>query len=78
VNIIRTLPALQHDLGDPEDCDTTGEDHAPDALRYGLMSRPWRRPRPAAETPPDFKLLQHATMNDLWESDGLSLFEQDY
>lgn len=67
VHIIRTLPALQHDLTDPEDCDTDGEDHGPDALRYGFMSRPWRRPKP---TPPQetVKLLQNATMNDLWEA----------
>lgn len=68
VHIIRTLPALQHDLNDPEDCNTDGEDHAPDSLRYGLMSRPWRRPRPAPPAPPKFKLLQNATMNDLWEA----------
>jgi hypothetical protein len=66
-HLIRTLPALQHDLNDPEDCDTDGEDHAPDDLRYGFMSRPWRRPRPVlpVET---IKLLQNATMNDLWAS----------
>jgi hypothetical protein len=68
VHIIRTLPALQHDLNDPEDCDTDGEDHAPDALRYGFMSRPWRRPR--ATPPPEetVKLLQNATMDDLWSA----------
>lgn len=66
VHIIRTLPAMQHDLNDPEDCDTDGEDHAPDALRYGFMSRPWRRPKPGPPPPPKFKLLQKATMNDLW------------
>lgn len=68
VHIIRTLPALQHDLNDPEDCDTDGEDHAPDALRYGFMSRPWRRPKPAAVAEVTVKLLQNATMNDLWEA----------
>lgn len=39
-NLIRTLPSLVHDEHDVEDCDTNGEDHAPDALRYGLMTRP--------------------------------------
>lgn len=39
--IIRTLPAMQHDAKRPEDMDTRGEDHAPDTLRYGCMSRPW-------------------------------------
>lgn len=40
VHLIRTLPALQHDEDDPEDVDSDQEDHAPDALRYGCMSRP--------------------------------------
>lgn len=37
---IRTIPALVHDEGNPDDVDTTGEDHAADAIRYGLMARP--------------------------------------
>jgi len=36
-NLIRTLPALVHDEKKPEDVDTRGEDHAYDALRYGLL-----------------------------------------
>ena len=40
-DLIRTLPALQHDPNRPEDVDTEGEDHAPDALRYACMSRPY-------------------------------------
>lgn len=71
VHTIRTLPALQHDLNDPEDCDTDGEDHAPDTLRYGVMSRPWRRPKPASKTEVTVKLLQNATMNDLWSAKEL-------
>lgn len=71
-HIIRTLPALQHDLNDPEDCNTDGEDHAPDTLRYGFMSRPWRRPRPPLPSEANVKLLQNATMNDLWEAHELS------
>jgi hypothetical protein len=39
-NLIRTLPALPFDEHDPEDVDTMSEDHAPDALRYALMTRP--------------------------------------
>lgn len=38
--LIRTLPAMVQDDHDPEDIDTTKDDHAVDALRYGLMSRP--------------------------------------
>jgi hypothetical protein len=37
-NLIRTLPALPIDGLDPEDVDTNAEDHAYDALRYGLQS----------------------------------------
>lgn len=64
-NLIRTLPALQHDLKDPEDCDTDGEDHAPDDLRYGCMSRPWTRPKPPPE-PRVAKRLQDATLTELF------------
>lgn len=37
-NLVRTLPALVHDDKNPEDVNTEGEDHAYDALRYGVMS----------------------------------------
>ena len=36
----RTLPAAVSTDKDPDDLDTTGDDHALDALRYGAMSRP--------------------------------------
>lgn len=39
VNLIRTLPALSYDSFNREDA-ADGDDHAPEALRYGLMSRP--------------------------------------
>ncbi len=35
-------------------CDSDGEDHAPDALRYGLMSRSAPKALPAASPPGDF------------------------
>lgn len=35
-NLARTIPALIHSKTNPEDVDTDGEDHLPDALRYGL------------------------------------------
>ena len=38
-NLIRTLPALVFDSRNREDS-ADGEDHAPESLRYGLMSRP--------------------------------------
>lgn len=65
-HLIRTLPALQHDLKNAEDCDTDGEDHAPDSLRYGLMSRPWTR-NALKKPEEDIKLLQNATFAEIWE-----------
>ena len=53
LDLIRTLPALQHDTHKPEDLDSDGEDHSADALRYGLMSRPWMRPSPKPAEPAD-------------------------
>jgi len=75
-HLIRTLSALQHDKDDPEDCDTDGEDHGPDALRYGCMSRPWVRPSPLsiarhpdrpAWLPPSVKIIQEVTLMDLFQ-----------
>jgi len=45
---IRTLAALQHDDVESkfEDADTEGEDHPPDGIRYGCMSRPRKLPDP--------------------------------
>ncbi len=44
-NLIRTLPNLtspeNDSVGDMDDIDTKQEDHALDALRYGVMSRPY-------------------------------------
>ena len=39
-NMVAQLPALPIDKRNPEDIDTTSEDHLYDALRYGIMSRP--------------------------------------
>jgi len=39
-NLIRTLPSLVYDTRRVEDLDTDGDDHAADAIRYGIMSRP--------------------------------------
>jgi hypothetical protein len=39
-NLIRTLPNLTYDEHDHEDVSGKCEDHAPEALRYGCMSRP--------------------------------------
>lgn len=52
-NLIRTLPALQHDTLKPEDLDSDGEDHAADTLRYLCMGRPWKAPLPSPAKPKD-------------------------
>lgn len=51
--LIRTLPALQHDAARAEDVDTDGEDHAADELRYACMSRPYTIGAAAPRPPPD-------------------------
>lgn len=38
--VCRTIPTLIIDKNDPEDLDSKGEDHAADAIRYGLMAMP--------------------------------------
>lgn len=43
VNLIRTMAAIPIDKNDPEDVNTDTDDHAYDALRYGVMSRPMAR-----------------------------------
>jgi hypothetical protein len=53
LDTIRTLPALQHDDGRPEDVDTDGEDHAADSLRYACLSRPYVAPLPAEALLPE-------------------------
>lgn len=40
LNCISELPAIPLDKKNPEDVDTTVDDHAYDALRYGVQSRP--------------------------------------
>lgn len=61
-HIIRTLPALQHDPLKAEDVDTDAEDHAPDTLRYGCMSRPWVRDAPGV---PKARFETDLTINEL-------------
>ncbi len=51
-NLIRTLPTLIFDEHNAEDVSSNCEDHAPEALRYGLMSRPvGAKPSKAAKKP---------------------------
>lgn len=50
----RTLKQLQTDQHKPEDCDTDGEDHAPDAVSLACKARPWVKEAPK-EPPKDIK-----------------------
>jgi hypothetical protein len=70
VDLIRTLPALQHDKLKPEDVDSDMEDHAPDEARYACMSRPWIRKAPADDQPKNvtgYKSLQPDNAASDWK-----------
>lgn len=49
-DIIRTLPAMQHDESRPEDLDSDMEDHGVDSVRYACLSRPYTAPLPPQAT----------------------------
>ena len=63
-DLIRTLPALQHDEARAEDVDSDAEDHAPDELRYACMSRPWTR---ALDIPKPIRGADKMTMAEAWK-----------
>lgn len=60
VHTIRTVSAIPTSLSDPEDVDTAAEDHAWDALRYGL-----RRRKPQSDAPEKAVVDQFAWMRRL-------------
>jgi len=62
VNLIRTLPALVRDEKNPDDVDTDGEDHAPDALRYLLLGLNVPRAGTAQRRPADAGALAERTI----------------
>lgn len=53
-NTLRTLPILQYSARDPEDLDTTEEDHIADALRYFCMMSPLS---PEREAKPNYPTI---------------------
>ena len=61
-NIIRTLPLLQHDDRNPNDCANEPHEitHAPDALRYLLAGRPLPAQKPTQIQSFDFSALKPA------------------
>jgi phage terminase large subunit len=60
LNLIRTLPNLVHDKNHPEDLDSGGEDHAADALRYGLTGRGAPETPDSEMSPEDASFLARA------------------
>ena len=63
-NLIRTLPTLTFDAHDCEDVSDNCEDHAPEALRYGLMSRPHPAAEQKRKTPYRYDPLASRPMGD--------------
>ena len=58
VNLIRTLPTLAYDRTKTEDVDTSQEDHAYDALRYGLtQAREYHPERKGRQSESSFNQL---------------------
>jgi hypothetical protein len=71
-DLIRTLPALQHDAAKAEDVDTESEDHAPDEARYACMSRPYVKDV-SKRTPGKILAVgpgNQVSLDDLWEQSG--------
>lgn len=56
--LVRTMPALPVDPHRPEDCDTNGEDHHVDALKYLLLSIGTAPSMIFDETPTEHELVQ--------------------
>ncbi|MFT8319338.1 MAG: phage terminase large subunit [Bacillus sp. (in: firmicutes)] len=74
LGLIEALPSMIVDEKNPEDIAAHSLDHAPDALRYGLMSRP--HPNIPDNTVPDVRQFDHpsewedATGETYYEDDG--------
>lgn len=68
-NAIETLPSLIIDESNPEDIDTTGDDHAYDAISTGLMTYHQQNPiNPAAR-----KLVMPIKAKKTWQTDSSGL-----
>ncbi len=76
---VRTLAALQHDDVESkiEDADSEGEDHPPDGIRYGCMSRPRKLPDPEQRPKPRFAAgTMDWLVNEGWKHTGYKLDER--
>lgn len=62
-DLIRTIPTMQHDEVKPEDIDSSSDDHAIDAARYGCMSRPYV----TVPIPKKRDILDKPSLDELWD-----------
>jgi hypothetical protein len=70
-NLIRTLPTLPPDDNNPEDVDSDAEDHAADALRYGVMRR---RRAPV----PEEKIEVHPESDAYVDENGITFKPEEF
>ena len=68
--LIESLPGLIRDEKNPEDVDTRGDDHAADALRYGLMSKPVVSKKPTRNAPKNSFVAHMERMEQARRSGG--------
>ena len=60
---VRTLPMMQHDDNNPEDIDSSSEDHAADEIRYACMSRPMMHVVKERKPPPEVGSIEWVYRN---------------
>ena len=69
-NLIRTLPALQHDKRNPSDTANTPHEltHAPDAIRYFCSGRPYAGQPPVTKykLPPELRQTEEPGGYQVW------------
>ncbi len=73
-DLIRTLPDQVHDETRKEDLDTDGDDHWVDTLRYGAMTRPFRKSGGIIQTTgidPNEILRKAPTINDQGQMENM-------
>jgi len=72
-NLIRTLPQMVHDENKIEDIDTSAEDHASDAARYGLVHIKWTDAVGGVGGKPKSNIPKSAIINDEGKQQSVDL-----
>lgn len=70
---IRCMESVPADIEKPDDVDTRSEDHAPDDIRYGVMSRPW-----IIENLPPMQQKPDLCLQTLWDEADRTPIMEDY